>query len=127
MLIKRMTSLFFVFVFIFMLGCSALAAEPEPYYVGDGTVNGAVEQETYYVSAYASAGVRSISVSGTLYESGWFGYSRIDSCSNTSSGVNCSASGSFSRKSGKTYRLDYTATFYYTDGTSETLTGSTTG
>ena len=31
----------------------------------------------------------------------------------------------FNTKSGKSYRLEYSATFSYTDGQSETITGST--
>ena len=37
----------------------------------------------------------------------------------------CVGSGNFNTKPGKSYRLEYSATFSYSDGRSETITGST--
>ena len=51
-------------------------------------------------------------------------YSR-SSCSNSSTTSTCMVSSSFNTKPGKSYRLEYSATFSYSDGRSETITGST--
>ena len=47
------------------------------------------------------------------------------SCSNSSTTSTCMVSSSFNTKPGKSYRLEYSATFSYSDGRSETITGST--
>ena len=50
---------------------------------------------------------------------------RVSNCSNTSTISNCMASNNYNTKPGKSYKLEYSATFNYSDGRSETITGST--
>ena len=83
--------------------------------------------QTYYqVDAQTRTGVKKISVSGVLYEKGTIGtWQKVSSCSNSSTTSTCMVSSSFNTKPGKSYRLEYSATFSYSDGRSETITGST--
>ena len=52
-------------------------------------------------------------------------WQKVSSCSNSSTTSTCMVSSSFNTKPGKSYRLEYSATFSYSDGRSETITGST--
>ena len=52
-------------------------------------------------------------------------WQKVSSCSNSSTTSTCVGSGNFNTKPGKSYRLEYSATFSYSDGRSETITGST--
>ena len=64
----------------------------------------------------------------TVYETvkGTIGtWQKVSSCSNSSTTSTCVGSGNFNTKPGKSYRLEYSATFSYSDGRSETITGST--
>ena len=77
-------------------------------------------------NAQTRTGVKKISVSGVLYEKGTIGtWQKVSSCSNSSTTSTCVGSGNFNTKPGKSYRLEYSATFSYSDGRSETITGST--
>ena len=106
--------------------CTAMAAEKSERYVGDSTVNGSIYQTYYQVDAQTRTGVKKISVSGVLYEKGTIGtWQKVSSCSNSSTTSTCMVSSSFNTKPGKSYRLEYSATFSYSDGRSETITGST--
>ena len=108
------------------LACSALAVGQSGRYIGNSTVNGSIYQTYYQVDAQTRTGIKSISVSGTLYEKGTFGtWQRVSNCLNTSTTSNCMASGNYNTKPGKSYKLEYSATFNYSDGRSETITGST--
>jgi len=61
-----------------------------------------------------------------LHEKGTIGtWQKVSSCSNSSTTSTCVGSGNFNTKPGKSYRLEYSATFSYSDGRSETITGST--
>jgi hypothetical protein len=61
-----------------------------------------------------------------VYEKGTIGtWQKVSSCSNSSTTSTCMVSSSFNTKPGKSYRLEYSATFSYSDGRSETITGST--
>lgn len=124
---KKMVALILTFTFAFAFGFNAIAAGVQPYYVGSGAIDGTIGNSSYTVTASTTVSATRIEVSGTLHESWLFGYTQIASCSNNSNGQRCNATGTFSRKNGKKYRLDYSATFYYSNGTSETVTGSTTG
>ena len=105
---------------------TAMAAEKSERYVGDSTVNGSIYQTYYQVDAQTRTGVKKISVSGVLYEKGTIGtWQKVSSCSNSSTTSTCMVSSSFNTKPGKSYRLEYSATFSYSDGRSETITGST--
>ena len=120
---KRFLSIILSVVMLLSLACSALAAEQSGRYIGDSTVNGSIY---YQVDAQTRTGIKSISVSGTLYEKGTFGtWQRVSNCLNTSTTSNCMASGNYNTKPGKSYKLEYSATFNYSDGRSETITGST--
>ena len=123
---KRFLSIILSVVMLLSLACSALAAEQSGRYIGDSTVNGSIYQTYYQVDAQTRTGIKSISVSGTLYEKGTFGtWQRVSNCLNTSTTSNCMASGNYNTKPGKSYKLEYSATFNYSDGRSETITGST--
>lgn len=96
-------------------------------YIGDSSAFVTVGSGSYMINARSSTAVSQIEVEGTLYEKGWFGiWKQVDSCSGSSSTQSCVVTGSFDYEDGEDYRLDYSATFYYTDGQSETLTGSQT-
>ena len=98
-----------------------------PVLIGNSTVNGSIYQTYYQVDAQTRTGIKSISVSGTLYEKGTFGtWQRVSNCSNTSTTSNCMASSNYNTKPGKSYKLEYSATFNYSDGRSETITSTTT-
>ena len=61
------------------------------------------------------------------HEKGTFGtWQRVSNCSNTSTTSNCMASSNYNTKPGKSYKLEYSATFNYSDGRSETITSTTT-
>ena len=62
---------------------------------------------------------------GEADEKGTIGtWQKVSSCSNSSTTSTCVGSGNFNTKPGKSYRLEYSATFSYSDGRSETITGS---
>ena len=114
---KRFLSIILSVVMLLSLACSALAAEQSGRYIGDSTVNGSIYQTYYQVDAQTRTGIKSISVSGTLYEKGTFGtWQRVSNCLNTSTTSNCMASGNYNTKPGKSYKLEYSATFNYSDG-----------
>lgn len=122
---KRLFSLLLSLILVFVLAYSCLAQSIRPFYNGSGNVRAIINNSSYSVKAEAVSSVTKITVSGTLYEKGLFGiYGKVDSCSSSSSNQYCTASSSYSLKSGKTYRLDYSATFYYSDGTNETISNS---
>lgn len=122
---KRLFSLLLSLVLVFVLAYSCLAQSIRPFYNGSGNVWAIINNSSYSVKGESVSSVTKITVSGTLYEKGLFGiYGKVDSCSNSSSARYCTASSSYSLKSGKTYRLDYSATFYYSDGTNETISNS---
>ena len=113
-------------VILLSFACTAMAVEKSERYVGDSTVNGSIYQTYYQVDAQTRTGVKKISVSGVLYEKGTIGtWQKVSSCSNSSTTSTCVGSGNFNTKPGKSYRLEYSATFSYSDGRSETITGST--
>ena len=122
---KRIFSLLLSLVLVFVLAYSCLPQSIRPFYNGSGNVRAIINNSSYSVKAEAVSSVTKITVSGTLYEKGLFGiYGKVDSCSSSSSNQDWTASSSYSLKSGKTYRLDYSATFYYSDGTNETISNS---
>ena len=123
---KRLLSIVISAVILLSFACTVMAAEKSERYVGDSTVNGSIYQTYYQVDAQTRTGIKSISVSGSLYEKGTFGtWQRVSNCSNTSTTSNCMASNNYNTKPGKSYKLEYSATFNYSDGRSETITGST--
>lgn len=123
---KRFLSSILSVVMLLSLACSALAVGQSGRYIGNSTINGSIYRTYYQVDAQTRTGIKSISVSGTLYEKGTFGtWQRVSNCSNSSTTSNCMASSNYNTKPGKSYKLEYSATFSYTDGQSETITGST--
>ena len=123
---KRLLSIVVSAVILLSFACTAMAAEKSERYVGDSTVNGSIYQTYYQVDAQTRTGVKKISVSGVLYEKGTIGtWQKVSSCSNSSTTSTCMVSSNFNTKPGKSYRLEYSATFNYSDGRSETITGST--
>lgn len=108
---KRFLSIVISAVMILSLACSALAVGQSGRYIGNSTVNGSIYQTYYQVDAQTRTGIKSISVSGTLYEKGTFGtWQRVSNCSNTSTTSNCMASGNYNTKPGKSYKLEYAHT-----------------
>lgn len=98
---KRFLSIILSVVMLLSLACSALAAEQSGRYIGDSTVNGSIYQTYYQVDAQTRTGIKSISVSGTLYEKGTFGtWQRVSNCLNTSTTSNCMASGNYNSYKG---------------------------
>ena len=105
---KRFLSIVLSAVMILSLACSALAVGQSGRYIGNSTVNGSIYQTYYQVDAQTRTGIKSISVSGTLYEKGTFGtWQRVSNCSNTSTTSNCMASSNYNTKPGKSYKLEY--------------------
>ena len=64
---KRFLSIVLSAVMILSLACSALAVGQSGRYIGNSTVNGSIYQTYYQVDAQTRTGIKSISVSGTLY------------------------------------------------------------
>lgn len=123
---KRLITLILSIGIFLSLAATVFAAGQPRRYKENSTVNGSIYQTYYQVDAQTRTGIKSISVSGTLYEKGTFGtWQRVSNCSNTSTTSNCMASGNYNTKPGKSYKLEYSATFNYSDGRSETITGST--
>lgn len=123
---KRLVTLILSIGIFLSLAATAFAAGQPRRYNENSTVNGSIYQTYYQVDAQTRTGIKSISVSGTLYEKGTFGtWQRVSNCSNTSTISNCMASNNYNTKPGKSYKLEYSATFNYSDGRSETITGST--
>lgn len=107
----------FVANLICFLCCDFAGSEGLPYLIGD---------DIAFLAAPGGLLVKKISVSGVLYEKGTIGtWQKVSSCSNSSTTSTCMVSSSFNTKPGKSYRLEYSATFSYSDGRSETITGST--
>lgn len=125
---KKLVSILMLFVFV-VVAIPISAADIEPLFTGDGSIQGQISRGSGSFTALARTDydVEKIVVSGVLYEDGWLWDTQVGTCSNSSSGRVCTAIGSYSFKDSKKYRLECTATFYYTNGTSETVTGSTTG
>lgn len=125
MKIKKLVSFLLSAVLVSMLVCTASAEQASARYGGGGKVGGVISKSSgnYSVSASSSDAI-SIAVSGTLYEKGWFGYSNVGSCGNSTNGNSCVASSSYGFDGNKSYKLDYSATFHYPDGTNETIPGS---
>ena len=118
---KRLLSIVISAVICLSFACTAMAVEKSERYVGDSTVNGSIYQTYYQVDAQTRTEVKKISVSGVLYEKGTIGtWQKVSSCSNSSTTSTCVGSGNFNTKPGKSYRLEYSATFSYSDGRSET-------
>ena len=70
---KRLLSIVISAVILLSFACTVMAAEKSERYVGDSTVNGSIYQTYYQVDAQTRTGIKSISVSGSLYEKGTFG------------------------------------------------------
>ena len=119
-------TLLFIFGIFLSLAATVFATGQPRRYNENSTVKGTISQSFYQVNAKTDVAVKSIAVTGTLYEKGTFGtWQRVSNCLNTSTTSNCMASGNYNTKPGKSYKLEYSATFNYSDGRSETITGST--
>lgn len=124
---KRLVTLILSIGIFLSLAATVFAAGQPRRYNENSTVKGTISQSFYQVDAQTRTGIKSISVSGTLYEKGTFGtWQRVSNCSNTSTTSNCMASSNYNTKPGKSYKLEYSATFNYSDGRSETITSTTT-
>lgn len=123
---KRLVTLILSIGIFLSLAATVFAAGQPRRYNENSTVKGTISQSFYQVNAKTDVAVKSIAVTGTLYEKGTFGtWQKVSSCSNSSTTSTCMVSSNFNTKPGKSYRLEYSATFSYSDGRSETITGST--
>lgn len=123
---KRLVTLILSIGIFLSLAATVFAAGQPRRYNENSTVKGTISQSFYQVNAKTDVAVKRITVTGTLYEKGTFGtWQKVSSCSNTSTISNCMASNNYNTKPGKSYKLEYSATFNYSDGRSETITGST--
>ena len=122
---KRLVTLILSIGIFLSLAATVFAAGQPRRYNENSTVKGTISQSFYQVNAKTDVAVKSIAVTGTLYEKGTFGtWQKVSSCSNSSTTSTCMVSSNFNTKPGKSYRLEYSATFNYSDGRSETITGS---
>ena len=102
---KCLIALLLAMVLLWSTLCPVYAAGQPDRMIGDGYVQGSISTGSYTVTAYASSSVKSVSVSGTLYESGLFGiWHSVASCTNSSQGNRCVATGTYATKSGKSYK-----------------------
>ena len=123
---KRLITLILSIGIFLSLAATAFATGQPRRYNENSTVKGTISQSFYQVNAKTDVTVKRITVTGTLYEKGTIGtWQKVSSCSNSSTTSTCVGSGNFNTKPGKSYRLEYSATFSYSDGRSETITGST--
>ena len=107
------------------LAATVFAAGQPRRYKENSTVKGTISQSFYQVNAKTDVTVKRITVTGTLYEKGTFGtWQKVSSCSNTSASSSCSASSNYNTKPGRSYRLECSATFTYSNGQSETITST---
>ena len=104
------------------LAATVFAAGQPRRYNENSTVKGTISQSFYQVNAKTDVAVKRITVTGTLYEKGTFGtWQKVSSCSNTSTSSSCSASSNYNTKPGRSYRLECSATFTYSNsGTHDT-------
>lgn len=126
-LMKRKAAIRFgtILVLLALFSCSVNAMGAVRL-TGNSTAFGQVGTGNYTVYAKSYEEIKEIEAKGTLYQKGWFGtWKQVSNCVGSSGTKSCIVTGSFDYEVGKEYRLDYSATFYYTDGQSETLTGST--
>lgn len=124
---KRLITLILSISVFLSLAATAFAANLPRRYNENSTVKGTISQNFYQVNAKTDVTVKSITVTGTLYEKGTFGtWQKVSNCSNTSTSSSCSASNNYSTRPGKSYRLECSATFVYSNGQSETITSIAT-
>lgn len=111
-----------------VLAGAVYAAPAEPFYVGDGRAFATVNRSdgSYYGQANSKTDATNIVVTARLYEKTLFWYSEVDSCTASGSGKSCTASGSYSFKTDKDYKVEVSAALTYRDGSSETVTASAT-
>ena len=122
---KRLVTLILSIGIFLSLAATAFATGQPRRYKENSTVKGTISQSFYQVNAKTDVAVKRITVTGTLYEKGTFGtWQKVSSCSNTSASSSCSASSNYNTKPGRSYRLECSATFTYSNGQSETITST---
>ena len=122
---KRLVTLILSIGIFLSLAATVFAAGQPRRYNENSTVKGTISQSFYQVNAKTDVAVKRITVTGTLYEKGTFGtWQKVSSCSNTSTSSSCSASSNYNTKPGRSYRLECSATFTYSNGQSETITST---
>ena len=122
---KRLITLILSIGIFLSLAATAFATGQPRRYNENSTVKGTISQSFYQVNAKTDVTVKRITVTGTLYEKGTFGtWQKVSSCSNTSTSSSCSASSNYNTKPGRSYRLECSATFTYSNGQSETITST---
>lgn len=122
---KRLITLILSIGIFLSLAATVFAAGQPRRYKENSTVKGTISQSFYQVNAKTDVTVKRITVTGTLYEKGTFGtWQKVSSCSNTSASSSCSASSNYNTKPGRSYCLECSATFTYSNGQSETITST---
>ena len=122
---KRLVTLILSIGIFLSLAATVFAAGQPRRYNENSTVKGTISQSFYQVNAKTDVAVKRITVTGTLHEKGTFGtWQKVSSCSNTSTSSSCSASSNYNTKPGRSYRLECSATFTYSNGQSETITST---
>lgn len=85
---KRLVTLILSIGIFLSLAATAFAAGQPRRYNENSTVKGTISQSFYQVNAKTDVAVKSIAVTGTLYEKGTFGtWQKVSSCSNTRGGT----------------------------------------
>ena len=120
---KRLITLILSIGIFLSLAATVFAAGQPRRYKENSTVKGTISQSFYQVNAKTDVTVKRITVTGTLYEKVGT-WQKVSSCSNTSASSSCSASSNYNTKPGRSYRLECSATFTYSNGQSETITST---
>lgn len=118
----RVCSLLAFLALLFSVSLSAFAAPAQPLSEKNvrATASVSASAQTYSVTVVCRSSVKKITVSATLYEKGLIFYDQVDTMAGSSSGSPYTCTDSYAIQSGKTYKIAYTVTVTYTDGTSET-------
>lgn len=119
---KKLMSVLLAFTLAFSLALSVCAEKISPRATGQISVSPFITSSSYGVTVSVSGlSVKKIDVSLTLDEKGLIFYGQVNTASGSSAVNPYTCSGSYTVKSGKTYRMTYTVTVTYTNGASDTL------
>ena len=122
-MMKKSISFLLAVVFAVCL-CVCTVSAAEPRWANTTSISPTISASSYYSTVRGVSGVTKISCTLVLYEKGWLGsYSEVSRTSDTYNGQTHTFTGSYSTKSGKTYKLETTATVTR-NGVAETATDS---
>lgn len=120
---KKFISMALTCIVAVSLGLAAYAQSVVPYDLHPNTIRADIsyDSQTYSVACSMASGTKSVTVSATLYQKGLIFYSEVDSLSGSYTTRSFTCEKSYPLERGKTYKVAYTVTVTYTDGTSETI------